>query len=385
MSRKLGPLFVALLLAGCAGDTGIIVAVTGSTVDELEFNVAVERGNLFEIEPGISGQRYGVNGRNLTADPYEHLLQEEDGSGPPLTVRVLVVGRKGGKDTHFAVTDPPQAFIREEVVRRVVTLAGLGKGASSLTRPSTGCLRVWWKSGDKSYTRVLGVEDDRDCDGHRPPADCKDSDAAVYPGAKELCDGKENNCDGKFFAPSQACYGKDGSGICRKGTRYCGDAKGSGWAKGCTVSASSPKEPDSHCEAYAGCASAPDPFACTEKQLGPAATLVCTIEQDATTSTLCGGGYRLKPPSTTSTSNCTWTIVDDGGFGIGLTDGQSAPTSSINICEPALAIKDGSPPGSGKVVLELKYGEDTMTINVEITVQTAASCGTAPFSCTLKN
>jgi hypothetical protein len=372
---------LALLLAGCAADTGIIVAVTGARVDELEFNVAVERGSLFEIEPGISGQRYGVTGRNLTSDPYEHLLKEEAESGPPLLLRVLVVGRSGGKDTHFAVTEPPQAFIREEVVRRVVTLSDLGK-SSALTRSSTGCLRVWWRSNDKSHTRVLAVADDQDCDGHRPPTDCDDADAAVHPGAQEICDGKDNNCDGKFFAPSQTCYGRDGSGFCREGIRGCGDAKGSGWA-GCSVSASSPKLPDSHCEAYDQCKSAPDPLACAEKQLGPAAKLVCTAELDAGSSTFCGGGYRLEPPGTPT--SCTWTVVDDGGFDIGLTDGQSELTSSIDICKPTLAIKSGSTSGSGSVVLELKEGDSSATINVEIKVSTVVSCGAAPFTCQLQN
>ena len=36
---------------------------------------------------------------------------------------------------------------------------------------------------------------DADCDGYSPPGDCKDDDKAINPGAKELCDGVDNNCD----------------------------------------------------------------------------------------------------------------------------------------------------------------------------------------------
>jgi len=36
---------------------------------------------------------------------------------------------------------------------------------------------------------------DADCDGYSPPADCKDDDKAIHPGAKELCDGVDNDCD----------------------------------------------------------------------------------------------------------------------------------------------------------------------------------------------
>ena len=29
-------------------------------------------------------------------------------------------------------------------------------------------------------------------------SDCDDNDAASYPGAAEICDGKDNNCDGQI-------------------------------------------------------------------------------------------------------------------------------------------------------------------------------------------
>ena len=37
---------------------------------------------------------------------------------------------------------------------------------------------------------------DGDGDGHLPPQDCDDSNAAVYPGRGERCDGVDNDCDG---------------------------------------------------------------------------------------------------------------------------------------------------------------------------------------------
>jgi streptogramin lyase len=39
---------------------------------------------------------------------------------------------------------------------------------------------------------------DSDDDGFLPPEDCDDSDAAVNPGATEVCDGSDNNCDGNI-------------------------------------------------------------------------------------------------------------------------------------------------------------------------------------------
>ena len=37
---------------------------------------------------------------------------------------------------------------------------------------------------------------DEDGDGHGPPEDCDDGDATVYPGADEVCDEQDNDCDG---------------------------------------------------------------------------------------------------------------------------------------------------------------------------------------------
>ena len=39
------------------------------------------------------------------------------------------------------------------------------------------------------------IEDDLDGDGHAAGADCDDEDPATYPGADELCDGLDNDCD----------------------------------------------------------------------------------------------------------------------------------------------------------------------------------------------
>jgi hypothetical protein len=41
------------------------------------------------------------------------------------------------------------------------------------------------------------VSEDLDGDGHLPPDDCDDADPTVYPGADELCDDLDNDCDGE--------------------------------------------------------------------------------------------------------------------------------------------------------------------------------------------
>lgn len=46
---------------------------------------------------------------------------------------------------------------------------------------------------------------DLDCDGHVAALqnDCDDIDAATRPGVAEVCDGRDNNCDGKLAGPQQ--------------------------------------------------------------------------------------------------------------------------------------------------------------------------------------
>jgi ELWxxDGT repeat protein len=88
---------------------------------------------------------------------------------------------------------------------------------------------------------VVPVRVDQDClgdtdgDGYRRGVDCDDTDGEVYPGAWELCDGKDNDCDGfvdEDSAIEQSCSagigGCESSGILlcdtqSLGTRVLGD------------------------------------------------------------------------------------------------------------------------------------------------------------------
>ena len=53
-----------------------------------------------------------------------------------------------------------------------------------------------FKVDDFEFTLANAIPDN-DQDGYNELVDCDDQDATIYPGAEELCDGKDNDCDGQ--------------------------------------------------------------------------------------------------------------------------------------------------------------------------------------------
>ncbi len=79
---------------------------------------------------------------------------------------------------------------------------------------------------------VGGVVDDQDGDGSAWDEDCDDQDPAVYPGADELCDGVDNDCDGQvdedaLDAPSWSVdFDGDGFGDTQAAIQSCEPVEG---------------------------------------------------------------------------------------------------------------------------------------------------------------
>jgi hypothetical protein len=65
---------------------------------------------------------------------------------------------------------------------------------------------------------------DADGDGWYPPADCDDTDAVTFPGAQELCDGADNDCDGSAedsASPLCTCFASLSGFTPESGTAMC--------------------------------------------------------------------------------------------------------------------------------------------------------------------
>lgn len=104
-------------------------------------------------------------------------------------------------------------------------LAVLGIAVLAACGPSGGGGKV----GDKVITCAMAADRGRDCDGDGftpDTGDCRDDDVSAYPGAPELCDHKDHNCDG---IPDESCdddkdgYAIKGDGMMLRGGD-CNDA-----------------------------------------------------------------------------------------------------------------------------------------------------------------
>ncbi|MGD2249186.1 MAG: MopE-related protein [Candidatus Methanofastidiosia archaeon] len=75
-------------------------------------------------------------------------------------------------------------------------------GNHTLKLKKTGCesYTVYFSIGvgeKKEFYIVMECVVDNDNDGYFSKEDCNDNDSKVYPGALEVCDGKDNDCDGE--------------------------------------------------------------------------------------------------------------------------------------------------------------------------------------------
>jgi hypothetical protein len=385
-TRATALLLALTALPACEAETGVLVAVSSRAGSHtaIEFQVGVLQGSAYILDGEATGSRYDVSNRDLSASPYELMLMEDRPARPPTKVRVLVLGYRGTKIYSFALTEPPQPFIENEVVRRALSLEQQNTTYRTVTAFNRTCYRVFKRISNKDKYWTLKSKTDQDCDGYTTdaePKDCNDKDDDIHPMAKEICDGKDNNCDGKYAPSLQSCYGLAGD-ECRKGTRGCDD-KGAGLAPGCEAS-SGPLVAGAYCKAYSSC-SGGDPYGCANDRVH-VTSVDCAIEQDP--SGICAASAKLQNPVNDST-NCTWKVINSGGFTVGLSSG-GAPGPTAAACTPMLVFSAGSGPSQGTVELEFtaktSSGNTTsMVVQLKVSTKTTGVCGAEPFSCNVKS
>jgi hypothetical protein len=149
-----------------------------------------------------------------------------------------------------------------------------------------------------------GKETDVDGDGVEAPADCDDNDAAVLPGAVELCDGVDNDCDGQVD-----------EGV---STQYWPDADGDGFGDASAAASGL-------CEATAGFAANPGDCDDGDASVNPDAQEDCTmVDRNCDLDAYAGA------------SDLTEWFVDSDG------DGFGAPDASTTSCAQPAGYADNS-------------------------------------------
>ncbi|MCA9673311.1 MAG: putative metal-binding motif-containing protein [Myxococcales bacterium] len=374
----IGALSLVMLLGACNSETGILVAVTGNNVDQLKFFVGVRDGNEFVVDERSSGMEASVSGRSLRTRPYELLVKQPSPPGADTELRVLALAYRfddqNNKNLYgFAVMRPPQKFIDGEVVRRPIGIAALS-GTASISALGESCFRV--RVGDERFDVVSVV--DRDCDGSSTNAqvpDCNDNDPTMYPGARELCDGKDNNCDGKFAPASVPCYVVDGA-RCLSGTRACGDAQGQGLSDTCVPSGS--EQPEIYCRAYTEC-KAPDPMACVNAIARH--KLSCTIEVKDSLDQVCpGGAHALSAQA--GAAECTWQSTGAGNLALKLKSETAGPARLVDGCAvDLLVVPEVDKPVDGTGTVSLVSSKGAALYDVTLKVKRVADCSAMPLVC----
>ncbi len=215
--------------------------------------------------------------------------------------------------------------------------------------------------------------------------DCKDMDPEVHPGAAEICDGKDDNCDGvrEFQEP---CYVST-SGQCRLGTRACDDDDSDGafgLDDACLAPDGSPVVADGFCTAYHACDSMVPPpddrFACANAMQATANKFKCDLffKPDFKLCPELRQPLPIGPPA----QNCRWQIL--GGltqthYKVGLFDagGGGGPQVSLTSCTGAFGVVDKLDFLARPDSIYMEYSDDSIAptaLEVRITPMLVATC-----------
>ena len=202
--------------------------------------------------------------------------------------------------------------------------------------------------------------------------DCQDEDGEVHPGAAELCNGVDDDCDGDLLQRGP-CFAidPDTGGGCHLGERDCAEQPGDPgtWEGPCRplLDPVLDAAPDAVCATYDECDAAldPDPYTCAIESEGSGLVIEpCRVSFQIATGEQCGGQEVLLP--TDDLLDCSWAVVggvDQGDYLVGLRAidlPDDTPQPTLAVCGAVLVVTQRAPGPPSPHVLLLSRTDDLL-------------------------
>lgn len=229
------------------------------------------------------------------------------------------------------------------------------------------------------------------CGTHANWDDCAPDDNTRHPGAHELCDGIDNNCDGELDPGTTPCFADTGDTtvlICQEGFRTC-----LGGTPSTCIPDNGPILADQWCTTYSTCEqdnTITDPFVCSLEQAASTGNIeICRVRMLSPSQVCPGRNAKIAlSDGSVADAQCSYTIVGDGhqqGYKLTLNNFLNLTNTRTvyNSCEVGLNVgvfPQGLWPGDAtfSILFQDRSAGGDVEVQLELQVELVESCGVEP-------